>query len=311
MNARSFRSLWLVASVAVVLNASPTTAEEPRVELKYAYGPDSFRQEGVPRGTITEHVWRESKVFPGTIRRYWVYVPAQYDAAQPAALMVFQDGHAYVRERGEFRTPVVLDNLIHQGEMPPTIGVFVDPGHKAAELPQRPGWDPKPENRSFEYDTLSSDYAEFLLTEILPAVGEEFKITDDPEGRAIGGISSGGICAFTVAWERPDQFRKVLSHVGSFVNIRGGDAYPSLIRKGSEKKPLRVFLQDGSNDLDSVHGNWSLGNKQMAAALKFRGYEMQFTYGEGGHNGNHGGAILPESLRWLWEGYQLPEKAGD
>jgi enterochelin esterase family protein len=278
-------------------------AQEPRVELKYPYGPDSFRQEGVPRGIVTTHEWTESKVFPGTIRRYYVYVPAQYDGEKPAALMVFQDGHAYIDEEGEFRVPVVFDNLIHKGEMPVTIGVFIDPGHKKSELPPEPGWRPYPENRSVEYDTLSGDYAEFLLTEILPAVAEEHPFTDDPDGRAIGGMSSGGICAFTVAWERPDAFRKVLSHVGSFTNIRGGDVYPGMIRK-QEKQPVRVFLQDGSNDLDTVHGNWSLGNKQMASALAFRDYDYQFVYGEGGHNGNHGGAILPDSLRWLWRDYR-------
>jgi enterochelin esterase family protein len=280
-------------------------AQEPRVELRYPYGPDSMRQDGVPRGKLTEHVWKDSQVFPGTIRRYYVYVPAQYDASKPTALMVFQDGHAYINEDGDFRVPVVFDNLIHQGAMPVTIGLFVDPGHKKADLPPERGWQPAPENRSFEYDTLSDDYAKFLLTEILPAVKKDYNITDDPEGHAICGISSGGICAFTVAWERPDAFRKVLSHVGSFTNIRGGDRYPGMIRKGSEKRPLRIFLQDGSNDLDNEHGSWPLGNKQMVAALKFRDYDVHFVYGEGGHNGNHGGAILPESLRWLWRDYKL------
>ena len=286
---------------------APCVAQEPRVELKYPYGPDSFRQEGVPRGTVTTHVWRDSKVFPGTIRRYYVYVPAQYDAAQtentqPAALMVFQDGHAYIAEEGDFRVPAVFDNLIHKGEMPVTIGVFVDPGHKTPELPPNPGWRPEPKNRSFEYDTLSGDYAEFLLTEILPAVRKDYPFTDDPDGHAICGDSSGGISAFTVAWERPNEFRKVLSHVGSFTNIRGGHVYPALIRK-TKKKPLRVFLQDGKNDLDNQHGNWPLANQQMAAALNFAKYDYKFVFGTGGHNRKHGGAILPESLRWLWRGY--------
>ena len=281
-------------------------AQEPRIELRYPHGPDSSRHEGVPRGEVTTHEWKDSKVFPGTIRRYYVYVPAQYDAKKPAALMVFQDGHTYINEDGDFRVPIVFDNLIHKNEMPVTIGVFIDPGHKKAALPEKPGWKPAPENRSFEYDTLSGDYAKFLLTEILPAVAKDHPFTDDPDGHAICGISSGGICAFTVAWQQPDQFRKVLSHVGSFTNIRGGDAYPGMIRKGSDKKPIRIFMQDGSNDLDNEHGNWPLGNKQMFAALKFRGYDVNFVYGEGAHNGNHGGAILPDSLRWLWRDYKLP-----
>jgi enterochelin esterase family protein len=273
------------------------------MEFQYPYGRDSLRQEGVPRGELTTYVWKDSKVFPGTIRRYYVYVPAQYDASKPAALMVFQDGHTYTKEDGDFRVPVVFDNLIHKGDMPVTIGVFVDPGHKKPELPPKPGWRPEAENRSVEYDTLSGDYATFLLEEILPAVAKDHPFTDDPEGHMICGISSGGICAFTVAWQRPDAFRKVLSHVGSFTDIRGGHAYPSMIRKG-DKKPIRVFLQDGSNDLDNRYGNWPLANRQMAAALKFREYDYRFVYGKGGHNGNHGGAILPDSLRWLWRDYK-------
>lgn len=302
----SLSPLLLVFSFCAPLLTTQAAAQAPRVELKYPYGPDSFRQEAVPRGTVTTHVWSDSKVFPGTIRWYYVYVPAQYDASKPAALMVFQDGHAYVSEDGDFRVPIVFDNLIDQCGMPVAIGVFVDPGHKKSELPAEPGWRPEPENRSFEYDTLSDDYAKLLLDEILPEVRKEYSITDDPEGRAIGGISSGGICAFTVAWQRPDAFRKVLSHVGSFTNIRGGDAYPAMIRN-QDKRPMRVFLQDGSNDLDNRHGNWPLGNQRMYAALKFRDYDVNFVYGEGAHNGNHGGAILPEALRWLWRDYSTPE----
>ncbi len=288
-----------------LLVALPAAAQETDVKV-YDYGPDSVRQENVPRGEVTMHVWDSSKVFPGTIRRYWTYMPAQYDKAKPAALMVFQDGHAYVDENGQFRVPIVFDKLIHKGEMPVTIGVLIDPGHLQNELPPKPGWQPRPENRSVEYDSLGDAYARFLLTEILPEVRKSYNITDDPEGHAICGISSGGICAFTVAWERPDQFRKVLSHVGSFTNIRGGYVYPSLIRK-TEPKPLRIFLQDGSHDLDNEHGNWPLANQQMAAALKFAKYDYQFVYGEGAHNGNHGGAILPDSLRWLWRDYKPAE----
>ncbi len=297
------RFIFTVMAFSIPLVAAGE-GTEPKT---YDYGPDSVRQEGVPRGMVTMHVWQQSKVYPGTIRRYWVYVPQQYRPEQPAALMVFQDGHAYVHEEGQFRVPIVFDNLIHQGDMPATIGVFVDPGHMAEELPEKPGWKPRPANRSVEYDTLSDDYARFLLEEILPAVTRTYKISDDPERRAIGGISSGGICAFTVAWERPDQFRKVLSHVGSFVNIRGGHNYAAFIRK-TDNKPLRIFLQDGSHDLDNEHGNWPLANQQMYASLKFKGYDVKFVYGEGAHNGNHGGAILPDSLRWLWRDDATPRE---
>jgi enterochelin esterase-like enzyme len=265
----------------------------------YKLGPDSQRQEGVPQGTVTPHKWEISKVFPGTVRDYWVYVPKQYDAAKPACVMVFQDGKSYADEKGDYRVPIVLDNLIHKREMPVTIGVFINPG----VIPSaRSSGEPR-SNRSFEYDSLSDLYARFLLEEILPEVGKSYKLTDDPNGRAIGGISSGGICSWTVAWQRPDAFRKVLSHVGSFTNIRGGHVYPALIRK-TERKPIRVFLQDGSNDLDNEHGNWPLANQEMAAALKFAKYDHKFEYGEGGHNGIHGGAILPDSLRWLWRDYK-------
>lgn len=271
------------------------TASARADDSAYKLGADSQRRDGVPQGKVTKHV-HQSEVFAGTTRDYYVYVPAQYDATQPAPVMVFQDGHAYVNETGEFRVPIVFDNLIHQKQMPPVIGIFINPGHKGDKLPDSP-W--KANNRSFEYDTLSDQYARFLLEEILPAVGKDYKLTDDPDQRAICGISSGGICAFTVAWERPDQFRKVLSHVGSFTNIRGGHVYPALIRK-TPNKPLRVYLQDGKEDVDNEHGNWWLSNLQMESALKFKKYDHQFVGGEGGHNGKHGGAVLPDALRWLW-----------
>src|SRR5882672_490644 len=270
----------------------------------YKHPPESERQEGVPKGTVTHYVWK-SQVFAGTLREYWTYVPAQLDEKSPAAVMVFQDGHAYVNEKGWFRVPIVFDNLIAKKEMPVTVGIFINPGHKAEELP-KPGWSDK-NNRSFEYDTLSPQYATFLADEILPEVGKTVKLTDNPDQRAICGISSGGICAFTAAWERPDVFRKVLSHVGSFTNIRRGHEYPALIRK-TAPKPLRVFLQDGSKDLDNEHGNWPLANQQMAAALAFKKYDYKFVFGEGGHNDIHGGSLLPDSLRWLWRDETVPGK---
>lgn len=269
-----------------------------KAQDKYTFGKDSEKQEGVPEGKLTHHAWK-SKVFDGTIRHYSVYVPAQYDGESPAALMVFQDGHAYLDPNGQFRATIVMDNLIHKKEMPVTIGIFIDPGHLKDELPEKRGWRPRPENRSYEYDTLSDQYARFLLEEIIPEVSKELKISKDPEKRAICGISSGGICAFTVAWERPDQFRKVMSHVGSFTNIRGGHVYPALIRK-TPKKPIRVFLQGGEKDLDNEHGNWPLANQQMAKSLAFAKYDYRFEFGTEGHNGIHGGAILPDSMRWLW-----------
>ena len=272
------RILFLVA-------LSPMTVCAHDEPTRYEHGPDSVRHPEVPHGKVTKHEWNTSKVFPGTSRHYWVYVPQQYNAAKPASLMVFQDGQDYVSEDGDFRVPIVFDNLIHKKQMPVTIGVFVNPGH--------------PGNRSFEYDTMNDAYANLLLTEILPIVETSYNISQSPQQRAICGASSGGICAFTVAWQRPDQFRKVLSHVGSFADIRGGHDYPSMIRK-SEPKPIRVFLQGGSHDLDNEFGNWPLANQQMDLALRFKKYDSKFVYGGGAHNGNHGGAILPDSLRWLW-----------
>lgn len=286
---RSFFALLL-------LSAFVTAADS------YKMCPEATPVEGVPQGTVTECTFDTSKTYPGTTRKYWVYVPKQYDGKTPAAVMVFQDGLWYQDPKGGWRVPTVFDNLIHEKAMPVTVGVFVSPG----VFPAKDGGRPR-ENRSFEYDTLSDQYSKFLLDELLPEVGKTVKLRTDPAGRAIGGISSGGICAFTVAWEKPDQFGKVLSHVGSFTNIRGGDAYPGLIRK-TQKKPIRVFLQDGNGDLDNQFGSWPLANLQMAAALRFTGYDYKFAFGDGGHNSKHGSAILADSLRWLWRDWEKDAK---
>jgi len=272
----------------------------------YQLGPDSQVQPGVPRGRVLPFTFTNSTVFPGTGRAGWLYIPAQYDGREPAALMVFQDGHAYVNTNGQARVPIVFDNLIHAGDMPVTLGLFINPGHRGAQQAEPGNWGPR-NNRSFEYDSLGDAYARFLIDELIPHAVKTFDVnlTSDPALRAICGMSSGGICAFTVAWERPDAFRKVLSHIGSFTNIRGGHAYPALIRK-TERKPIRIFLQDGSNDLNNLHGNWPLANQQMASALRFAGYDVRFEFGDGGHNGKHGGALLPESLRWLWREPSAP-----
>jgi enterochelin esterase-like enzyme len=262
----------------------PTDLSAP---VRYTHGPDSFRQPGVPLGTILEHELNASRVFLGTNRRYSVYVPAQYTGSEPASLMVFQDGRLYLDPEGEIRASIVFDNLIHRREMPVTIGIFIDPG--------------EPENRNVEYDAFSDAYATFLLTEILPNVRDQYVITDNPEQWAIGGGSSGGSCAFTVAWLRPDRFRRVLSFLGSFAQMRGGNAYPDLILN-TPKKPLRVFLQAATRDLnwDAAELNWFSANLRVAAALAERGYDLRLVLGDGGHDTNHGGAILPDALRWLW-----------
>jgi len=265
-------------------------------DREYVLGPDSQPQAGVPQGRITHYRWDNSRIYPGTVRDYWVYVPAQYDAAKPACLMVFQDGEGFMQADGQYRVPVVVDNLIHRGDLPVIVCLFINPGSCPGKpvpsyLPEQP--------RQIEYDTLSDRYVRLLLEEIIPEVRKDRNLTDDPNLWAIGGASSGGICAWTAAWERPDSFRKVLSIVGSFADIRGGHNCPSLIRK-TPRKPIRIFLQGGSNDLDWEFGNWPLANQEMAAALKFKGYDYKFVFGKGTHSGKHGGAILPDALRWLW-----------
>jgi enterochelin esterase family protein len=290
----------------------PDPAEEPREPMSaadavtlttahatpgpYTLGPDSMPQAGVPRGDVRRYRWTSARIYPGVERDYWVYVPQQYDGSRPACLMVFQDAPLYLGP--DANIPIAFDNLIHQGAMPLTIGLFVSPGEQGPGMPRWGGTD----NRSVEYDTRSDRYARFLLEEMLPSLEQQYNLVGDPAGRAICGISSGGICAFTVAWERPDAFRKVVSHCGSFTAIRGGNLYPSLIRK-SAARPLRVFLQTGTRDLDVVFGNWVIANQDMAAALAYKGYDYQFVLGEGGHSPAHGGALFPDTMRWLWRDY--------
>jgi len=262
----------------------------------YETHPDSQERPGVPKGTVKQMPAWESKIFPGTRRDWWVYVPAQYRPESPAAVMVFQDGAGpkdYV--------PTVFDNLIAEKDMPVTVGIFIQPGTRADGG----------SNRSFEYDTLSDQYARFLLEEILPEVEKTVKLRHDAASRAISGASSGGICSFTVAWERPNEFSKVLSWIGSFTNIasgktvrEGGHNYEALVRK-TPRKPIRVFLQDGSNDLDNANGNWPLANQTLAKSLSFARYDYRFEFGQGFHSNRHGRAILPDSLRWLWRGYEV------
>lgn len=268
---------------------------------EYIPGPDSKRQPNVPQGKVTQHTWT-SKIFPGTVRDYWVYVPAQYDGSKPACVMIFQDGGGLVSANGPWQAPVVLDNLIHKKDMPVTIGIFINPGVLPA---MSPGTQQARYNRSFEYDALGGRYARFLIEEILPEVGKQYKLSSDPNDRGVAGSSSGGIAAFTAAWERPDAFRRVLSFIGSYANLRGGQIYSSLIRK-VEPKPLRVYLQDGKADQNIYAGNWWIGNQDMASALEYAGYETTFVVGTEGHNGRHGSAILPDALRWLWRDYPKP-----
>ena len=272
----------------------------PIVETKPKWQPhdDAVPRDDVPRGTVEDMPTFESKIFENTTRDWAIYVPAQYRKEEPAALMIFQDGHSYRDINGRFRVPVVFDNLIARGDMPPTIAVFINPGHE--ESKQKPDSPWKSSNRSFEYDSLGDRYARFVLDEIIPEVEKRYTVSKDPEMRAICGASSGGICAFTVAWERPDAFRKVLSTIGSFTNLRGGNVYPSLIRK-TEPKPIRIYMADTSADIDNAFGSWPWANQQMASALKYMGYDVRFDWAEGyAHSADHGGALFPDAVKWLW-----------
>lgn len=259
----------------------------------------------VPKGDVTKYSFENSKIFPGTFRDYWVYVPKQYDPARPACVFVCQDGVQY-------NAPAVFDQLIAKKEMPVTIGVFVMHGRVKALSDQAIDRF----NRSFEYDGLGDAYARFILDEILPEVekqrtadGREIKLSKDGNDRCIAGNSSGAICAFTAAWERPDAFRRVFSAIGTYVGLRGGHSYPTLIRK-FEPKPIRIFLEDGSNDLNIYGGDWWIANQAMERSLVFAGYEVDHKWGDGGHNGKHATEIFPDVMRWIWKDWPKPVSVG-
>ncbi|GAB2764186.1 SMP-30/gluconolactonase/LRE family protein [Rhabdobacter roseus] len=272
----------------------------------YAEDSASVEQAGVPRGEVLKFTFENSRIFPGTWREYWVYVPAQYRPDQPACVYVNQDGI-------QWKAPTVFDNLIHRREMPITIGVFVMPGRVRstqgdAALDRF--------NRSFEYDGLGDAYARFILEEILPEVekqktsdGRPLRLSKNGNDRAIGGSSSGAVCAFTAAWERPDAFSRVFSAIGTYVGLRGADRYTTLVRK-YEPKPIRIFLQDGTQDLNIYAGDWWKANESMERSLVFAGYDVKHIWGEGGHNNRHGAAVFPEAMRWLWRDYPRPITAG-
>ncbi|MDF2441784.1 MAG: gluconolactonase, partial [Abditibacteriota bacterium] len=271
----------------------------------YPLTADSRSQDGVPKGEVLKFSFDKSRIFPGTTREYWVYVPRQYNPARPACVYVNQDGV-------QWQAPVVFDNLIAKGEMPVTIGVFVM--HGRVKAPNENALDRF--NRSLEYDGLGDDYARFILEEVLPDVetktasdGRPLRLSKSGNDRAIGGSSSGAIAAFTAAWERPDAFSRVFSAIGTYVGLRGGNVYPTLIRK-YEPKPIRVFLQDGSNDNNIYGGDWWMANQEMQRSLAFAGYEENHVWGDGGHNGTHGTAVFPDAMRWLWKDWPQPVKAG-
>lgn len=317
------RLLWLFLSLLLVGSTSARAELEIRT-TGLELGPDSMVQADVPQGRLEGPFEFHSDIIADTVRRYWVFVPAQYDPAEAANVMVFQDGQRATNPNGSLRVQNVLTNLIHDGSIPPTIGIFITPGNTSEHYPDDLGMS-NPNHRWQEYDVLTTDYARMLIEEIMPRVGQDYNLTDDPERRVIGGTSSGAICAFTVAWNYPDEFRNVISFIGSYVSIgarpalddahgtlpNGGQDYPALIRR-NPPKPLKIYFQDGSNDLDNNWGHWFLANQQMVKALQYANrtadeagstgprYHEKHVWTDGVHNDNHGGALLPEALRWIW-----------
>lgn len=307
----------MLISVAILCMATHALAQG--LDQFYKLGPDSLEQEGVPHGKMVGPLTLPCDVYPGTTHTYWVYVPAQYDASQPASLMVLNDGQAFKNEKGDVRAQNVIDNLTHRREIPVMITVFINPGRRPDQPEPSPqDWGDRSTNRPTEYNTPDDKYAKVICDELLPALGKEYNISRDPDERGIGGASSGAIAAFSVAWERPDQFRKVISMVGSFVNLRGGDVYPERVL-ASEKKPLRLFFQDGRNDNRGTRRggeydprrDWFLQNVRLVEALTKKGYDVNFVWGIGLHGQKQGGAILPDMMRWLWRDHPVSVDVND
>lgn len=309
MAAGPIRSTFLVCLAASAWGLAPSQAQAPPQQSPAPAqapavpgpepGPDSRPQPGTPAGDVIKGEFDRSQVYPGTWREYWVYVPKQLDRSKPAPVMVFQDGLQY-------NAPVVFDNLIHQKALPPLVGVFVM--HGRVKAPSADALDRM--NRSFEYDAVSEDYARFLIDELLPYVSKTHGVTlsTDPNDRGIAGNSSGAIAAFVAAWQRPDGFRRVFSAIGTYVGLRGGNTLPVMIRK-TEPKPIRIFLQDGRNDLNNYTGSWFVANQDMLSALEYAGYDVRHEWGDGEHNSRHATAIFPDALRWLWRDWPSPIKA--
>jgi enterochelin esterase-like enzyme len=308
--------LALTFAITAVAQTPPPAA--PNTNQYYKLASDAMEQDGVPKGEIKGPFTLPSQAYPGTQHTYWVYVPAQYDSAKPASLMIFNDGQAFLAAQGDMRAPTVLDNLIFRREIPAMIAVFINPGRKPEQPEPTPSnWGDRDTNRPTEYNTLDDKYAKVIVDELMPVLYKEYNISKDPEQHGIGGSSSGAIAAFTVAWERPDAFRKVLSNVGSFVNLRGGHVYPEIVRK-SEKKPLRVFLVDGRNDNRGLRGDtydqtrdWFYQNVRLEQALSEKGYDVNYSWGIQSHGQKMLQTVLPEMMRWLWRDHAVSTDVHD
>jgi len=305
--------LLAFASLSCVPIFAQTDGQSFNPDVHYHLGPDSLPEEGVPKGEIRGPFTLPSQAYPGTSHTYWVYVPAQYDPSIPASLMVFNDGQAFMAAEGDLRAQNVMDNLIYRREIPVMIGVFINPGRRPDQPEPNPHeWGDRTTNRPTEYNSLDDRYARVIVDELLPELYKNYNISKAAESHGIGGASSGAIAAFTVAWERPDQFRKVLSIVGSFTNLRGGDAYADIIRK-TDRKSIRIFLQDGRNDNRALKPDgtyderldWFYQNVRLMKALTDKGYEVNYAWGMNKHGSKMGGAIMPEMMRWLWRDHAV------
>ncbi len=307
-------------AAALVFAASFAFAQADNPDAFYKLGPDSMPQDGVPKGEIRGPFTLPCKAYPGTQHTYWVYVPAQYGAAKAASLMIFNDGQAFMNPNGDLRAQNVMDNLIYRRELPVMIGVFINPGRRPDQPEPSPQteWGDRTTNRPTEYNSLDDKYPSVIVDELMPALNKDYNISKDPDRRAIGGASSGAIAAFTVAWQRPDQFHKVLSIVGSFTNIRNGDTYPDVIAK-ADKKPIRIFLQDGRNDnrgegrggTYDQRRDWFYQNVRMMQVLTEKGYDLNYAFGMNKHGQKMGGAILPDMMRWLWRDHGVSSDPKD
>jgi enterochelin esterase family protein len=317
--ALSFVTAMLVAGAAAhpLLQAPDPAAPNP--DTAYSIGPDSLPRDGVAKGAVRGPFILPSQAYPGTQHTYWVYVPAQYDPATPASLMIFNDGQAFMNMEGDLRAPNVLDNLIHRREIPVMLAVFINPGRTPEQPEPTPQeWGDRTTNRPTEYNALDDKYARVIVDELMPALYKDYNISRDPAHHGIGGASSGAIAGFTVAWHRPDQFRKVLSLIGSYVNLRGGHAYADIVRK-SEKKPIRIYLQDGRNDNRGIgrdgqynqERDWFFQNVRLLQALEEKGYDVNYQWGIGRHSQKHGGSILPDMMRWLWRDHPASTDVND
>ena len=290
------------AAPGVKKGGAPPAPKGPDPNSQYRLGPDSMPQPGVPQGEIRGPFKVDSNIFPGTLHDYWVYVPAQYDPTVPASLMIFNDGQAFKDEAGDIHAQHVMDNLIYRREIPVMIGVFINPGRTAQQpMATLAEWGDRSSNRPAEYNTPDDKFARMIVEEVMPVINKDYNISKDPEQHGIGGSSSGAIAAFMTAWERPNEFRKVLSNVGSFTNIRGGYVYPERVL-AAEKKPIRVFFCDGRNDnrVTDEKRDWFFQNVRLMKALTEKGYDVNYTWGMNAHGQKMLGHVMPEMMRWLW-----------